>query len=372
MARPLKYASVAQTLRGQIAAGALSVGEPLPSEQALADRFGVTRVTLRKALASLVASGDLQKRPRQGCFVRPAAAPGARNGPLLYVGGTTEHFYGSFYEALCRHAAVRGRSVTAFTPSAVSGDAVVQLCELAASHRRVICMEDYWRLVRGAVPASVRVTRVSGAISIEGNDASERPSFVVSSDTYRAAKLAVEHLADLGHRRLGYVDAGGTVAGDPMAGAVPSDSAPYLGFLSGVRERGLCESCVLAVPHRLIENSGVDFAETHERFFNHHLARIKTWPTAFVCVTDFRAGPLIRALGACGRRVPNDVSLIGLGNTPWAQAIDPPLTSVCLGEDEMARMAILLNEEPEPEETRIVRVDPKLVARRSTARVKGG
>ncbi len=372
MSRPLKYTGVAQTLREQIAAGSFPAGEPLPSEQVLADRFGITRVTLRKALAALAAAGDLQKRPHQGCFVRPAAAPGARNGPLLYVGGTTEHFYGSFYEALCRHAATRGRSVTAFTPSAAPGDAAVQLAELAASHRRVICMDVCWSLVRNAVPVSVRVTRVSGANSIERIDRAERPTFIVSADTYRAAKLAVEHLADLGHRRLGYVDAGRAVSGDPMTGMVPADSAPYLGFLSGLRERGLCESCVLAVPHRLLEDKDVDFAEVHERFFSHHLARLATWPTAFVCVTDFRAGPLIRALRACGRRVPRDVSIVGIGNTPWVQAFDPPLSSVCLGEDEMARMALMLNEEPEPKETRIMRVDPKLVARRSTAQMKGG
>jgi len=157
------------------------------------------------------------------------------------------------------------------------------------------------------------------------------------------------------------------VVGKPMAGTVPPERLQYLGFLSGLRENGLEEVCTLAIPHKLLMVPGVDFAAVHRRFYRYHLERQKVGPTAFVCVNDFRAAPLIRVLRDLGRRVPEDISLVGIGNTPWAQAVDPPLTSVCLGEAEMARMAILLNDEPEPERTRVVRVDPELVVRQSVA-----
>ncbi len=82
-------------------------------------------------------------------------------------------------------------------------------------------------------------------------------------------------------------------------------------------------------------------------------------------------GALLRVWREQKVRVPEDVSVIGIGNTPWVLALDPPLTSVCLGEAEMARLALLLNEAEPPEKTRVVRVDPEVMVRESTGRANG-
>ncbi len=366
MARPAKYTIVMAQLQALIDIGTFAPGELLPPENKLAGQFGVNRLTLRKAVGALANEGVLLRRPGSGTFVAPAADRGAHRGSILYVGSTTDHFFQSFYEALCQQAARRGKGVTAFNPTS-SDDALRQIRRLAESHARMICMEEYWHKIRTAIPVGVRVTRVSGADGAEFAPDPDRPSFAVGADTYRAVKLAVEHLADQGHRRLGYVDAGSDVVGDPLAGTVPPDRSQYLGFLSGLREGNLTEACTLAIPHQLVMAPGADWTTEHHRFFAHHLDRLERWPTAFVCVNDFRGAPLLRVLRERGLRVPEDISVIGIGNTPWAQAVDPPLTSVCLGEAEMARLALLLNDEPEPQNTRIVRVDPELVPRHSVA-----
>jgi GntR family transcriptional regulator of arabinose operon len=368
MARPSKYTSVAAQIQARIDAGAFVPGEALPVEQELAEQFGVNRLTLRKAVGLLVADGIVLRRSGSGTFVQPPAARGARKGSVLYVGSTTDHFFQAFYEALCREAARSGKGITAFTPAA-SPEALQQLARLAASHNRLICMEAHWEKVRDAVPRDVHVTLVSGFDSLDRADNGDRPTYAVSTDTYRAVKLAVEYLAGLGHRRIGYVDAGQAVGGDPMVGIVPAGRAPYLGYRAGLQECGLTETGILAVPHKLL--IGAEFEEPHYRYFSHHFRRFDPLPTAFVCVGDFRAGPLLRVLRERRLRVPEDVSMIGIGNTPWAQAFDPPLTSVCLGEAELARLALMLNEEPDPGTTRVVRVDPELVVRKSTGVVAG-
>jgi GntR family transcriptional regulator len=56
--RPLpRHAVIAQALREQIRGGELAPGSPLPSEARLMDRFGVSRGTVRHALAALRAEG---------------------------------------------------------------------------------------------------------------------------------------------------------------------------------------------------------------------------------------------------------------------------------------------------------------------------
>ncbi|MFC4819614.1 GntR family transcriptional regulator [Dokdonella ginsengisoli] len=68
-ARPLAYLDLRETLQRQIENGALPPGRPLPGERELAERHGVSRVTVRKAIAGLVADGLLVQRRGSGTFV---------------------------------------------------------------------------------------------------------------------------------------------------------------------------------------------------------------------------------------------------------------------------------------------------------------
>jgi GntR family transcriptional regulator len=65
-------------LRDEISRGARPAGKPLPTEEALCEQFGVSRVTVRRALADLEAQGFVQRRHGRGTYVRddiPAAQP---------------------------------------------------------------------------------------------------------------------------------------------------------------------------------------------------------------------------------------------------------------------------------------------------------
>lgn len=65
-------------LRDEITRGRHAPGSVLPTEQVLGERFGVSRVTVRRALADLQAQGFVQRRHGRGTYVReqvPAALP---------------------------------------------------------------------------------------------------------------------------------------------------------------------------------------------------------------------------------------------------------------------------------------------------------
>lgn len=57
-------------LHDEIARGALTPGDALPTEQALCDQFGVSRITVRRALADLAEQGYIERRQGVGSFVR--------------------------------------------------------------------------------------------------------------------------------------------------------------------------------------------------------------------------------------------------------------------------------------------------------------
>src|SRR5215472_12383203 len=68
----LLYSRVETVLAGEIADGHLKVGDQLPTEDRLIARFGVSRITVRRAIQNLVSRGLVEIRRGKGTFV---AAP---------------------------------------------------------------------------------------------------------------------------------------------------------------------------------------------------------------------------------------------------------------------------------------------------------
>jgi GntR family transcriptional regulator len=73
------YYQIEEWLRGQIESQALKPGDPLPSEMALAEQLGVSRIVVRQALNDLTGEGLLVRRRAIGTFV----APPRRQVPIL-------------------------------------------------------------------------------------------------------------------------------------------------------------------------------------------------------------------------------------------------------------------------------------------------
>jgi GntR family phosphonate transport system transcriptional regulator len=67
------WQKIAELLAAEIASGSLMPGERLPPEAVLAQRFGVNRHTLRRAMGSLAESGLVSVQHGRGSFVRPVA-----------------------------------------------------------------------------------------------------------------------------------------------------------------------------------------------------------------------------------------------------------------------------------------------------------
>ena len=74
---PLKHERISATLAEEIAAGCFAPGAQLPGEVALARRFGVSRTTVRAALAALTQGGLIATRTGKGSFVQRRGVPRA-------------------------------------------------------------------------------------------------------------------------------------------------------------------------------------------------------------------------------------------------------------------------------------------------------
>ncbi len=74
-------------LHDEIDRGVIGPGEALPTEQTLCDQFGVSRITVRRALADLADQGYIERRQGVGSFVREHAPSEAVSAGRSYIDG---------------------------------------------------------------------------------------------------------------------------------------------------------------------------------------------------------------------------------------------------------------------------------------------
>lgn len=67
--KPSKYQTIVDQIRDEIVQGVLQAGDKLLPERELSERFGVSRISVRKALAVLSGMGLIVTTPRQGAYV---------------------------------------------------------------------------------------------------------------------------------------------------------------------------------------------------------------------------------------------------------------------------------------------------------------
>jgi GntR family transcriptional regulator, phosphonate transport system regulatory protein len=70
--RVVIWQRIAEVLAAEISSGTVAAGARLPTETALAQRFGVNRHTLRQAVGALSAAGLVSVQHGRGTFARPA------------------------------------------------------------------------------------------------------------------------------------------------------------------------------------------------------------------------------------------------------------------------------------------------------------
>ncbi len=176
--------------------------------------------------------------------------------------------------------------------------------------------------------------------------------FVMVDDVH-GARLAIEHLLTLGHRRIGYVG----VTNRPK-----SNQYRLKGYQDALKAVGIALDPALIFTSHTIE----DHAKRGEASFEPLLA---AGATAVFCYNDATAIGLLAACYKQGVYVPDSLSIIGFDDIDIAAYTIPPLTTIRqprfeLGQRAMHMMLALLDgQEPENQI-----VSGELVVRQTTAR----
>ena len=204
------------------------------------------------------------------------------------------------------------------------------------------------------VPDSLKEAAKSVPVVVVGERDVAGVDIVVDDDEL-GARLAVDHLVELGHRRIAHIEGS------------PSTTAHYRrsGYESAMRRHGL-EERIVVEPGDFTEEGGYRAAL--------ELLGGDPRPTAIFAPNDLVATGVLSAADEFGLRVPADISIIGYDNTHLAAIRHIALTSVDQPRRDMGRIAAerlrARIDDPlrEPRQTLVV---PHLVIRSTTGAVPG-
>ncbi|MEU3858461.1 LacI family DNA-binding transcriptional regulator [Streptomyces sp. NPDC028722] len=145
----------------------------------------------------------------------------------------------------------------------------------------------------------------------------------VDSDNYGGARSAVEHLVSRGRRRIAHITGRLDVYGAQRR---------VDGYRAALRDAGH------AADERLIETG--DFTEEGGRRAMTVLLDRHPDLDAVFAGSDVMAAGARQVLREAGRRIPDDIALVGYDDSAIARHMDPPMTSVRQPIEEMGRAMI--------------------------------
>jgi DNA-binding LacI/PurR family transcriptional regulator len=205
--------------------------------------------------------------------------------------------------------------------------------------------------LHGEDPLPSILERAGVPAVLVGRPADPAPATYVDADNRGGARKAVDHLVARGRRTIA------TISG-PLDMGVGLDRLD--GWRDGLAAAGLKEAGDLVEAGDFTEEGG---AAAMGRL----LARPGRPVDAVFAASDLMAAGALRALRAAGRRVPDDVAVVGFEDSVVARFAQPPLTTVRQPIEEMGRQAtrlLLASVAGEPTGMRLI-LDVELVVRAS-------
>ena len=352
----VKYVQLAGVLRSSIEEGVYQPGAQLPTEMQLARLYQVSRQTVRQALALLAEEGIIEKR--QGRESRVTDHINRTSRSIAVVSSYVDDYIFPFV----LHSAEEQLEKQGYSTHVYS-------TQNQLGREREIMQELLTQPIQGLLVEGVKAALPNPNIDLYRQLQKRGVSIVfmygaypeidapcIADDDESGGYMAVQHLVDLGHSRIG-----GIFKSDDIQG-----QRRYFGFLSALRDRNLP-----------FLDAGIQWYSAEERRMLSDLG-LRDWLerfvqvagrqcTAIVCYNDIIAHSLIQVLLSAGYRVPEDIAVCSFDNSYYSDMGPVPITSLAntpsrIGSVAAAALVDLIQGRPAQSQL----MDWQLVRKKST------
>jgi DNA-binding LacI/PurR family transcriptional regulator/DNA-binding transcriptional regulator YhcF (GntR family) len=322
-----QYAQIKRRLIDEIRSGQWTVGGTFPSEAELVARYRVSRSTLVRSLQELVRDGYLYRRQGQGTFVadyRHRQEQLSRIPLFVHSPSTSSSIRANqlMLKILAGMESALGAGLPGViirqVPEGPLDDATRQL--ISSLKPRVALMVE-----PSFTPELMYALRAQGCTIWSLNEPNDDANSVYI-DQERAGYMATKFLIDQGRRKIALLN---------------GPKSDYWGFAAKLRGY-----------QRALHDAGIEFDERCVREGQHAIdseagrAMLRSLLAdgvevdGVVGVSDLKAMGAVAMAQELGRKVPDDLLVIGIDNTFAAHA-DPPLPAVSMPFEEVGRQAAM-------------------------------
>ncbi|CNG37076.1 LacI-type transcriptional regulator [Mycobacterium tuberculosis] len=301
-----------------------------PTLEAVAARAGVSRATVSRVVnGSATVNPEIraavQRAVEELGYVPNSAARSLvtqRTGSIGLVVSepparvfSDDPFFSQVIRTVSQELEAADRQAVLMMPSSPAGQTRVERYVAGGHVDGVILLS-----LHGSDPLPAALMRTGVPVVSHGRPVSTARPPYCDADNVGGARAAVEHLLDRGRRRIA------TISGPLDMSASLDRLAGYRDTLSGTGRRSLAamgdftrESGASAMRQLLEDDPGLD---------------------AVFAASDLMAIGAVYTLRKAGRRVPDDVAVVGFDDIDAARFTDPPLTTVRQPIDDVARTIV--------------------------------
>jgi GntR family transcriptional regulator of arabinose operon len=346
-----KYEQLRQQIIDQIASGKLKPGEALPTERWWAEQHKLARSTVRQAMSSLERDGLIRRLQGKGTFVHEQALERYTDQGRERYGDQARE---TFSHGLAAFALVLPETQAGFYPSLQRS---FDKAASAVHHQLLVCNTGNNVDRQGNIILQLLDKQVAG-VALVPVTLPPTPAYQVRQlqkagipvvcchrrvESVNAPLLAIpfleigllvgRELGERGHRRVAFFAPHRTA----------SSEAYESGLRTGLAEsRGVVpEGCMFYGVDGLVNPSDyeADIAAALESMLNR-----QDRPTAIFASFDSLAELIYLLLERFGLRVPDDISIVGLGGISRSTPMMRRLTSATIDEVQIGQMAAELLE----------------------------
>lgn len=353
-----KYESVRDKLAQAIRSKQMRSGQRLPSERKLAEQYHVSYLTVRRAVGDLVEAELLERRARQGTFVVDNLIEKVPGQMINIICSSYESLQARTFVGACmRQIEKRHKKANTIELAHATEQSVAKI--ILAGDPTIIFSTG--PELKGKIGAAIQ--QAGSRVVLVGNrlDGLGVPS--VMMDDGHGVRMAINHLRENGHTRIGMITA------DPNHLVSRIFRSVWQSECSADCTPKIIDKRLLAISFSRFECPATQAYESMKRY----LTEVKSDATAYLCQVDEMAPGIMMALNEAGLQVPRDISLVAFGNTSASRFATPPLTSIDSDLESHVRFAFeiidaTMNESLTPADL-FKLVQPVLIKRQSVATI---
>lgn len=315
---------IIKDIKKGINSGKYLPGQKIPSENELAEKFGASRQTVRKAISKLTEEGLLYARHGSGTFVaeRIHKRSGTKNIAVVTT-YMSDYIFPRVIQGINQVLNENGYSILLKTTNNSRKGEAWCMEELLSKNIDGMIIEPSQSAISCQHQVLYDQMDAMGIpyVFIQGcyEAMMDRPHVML--DDVEGGRLITEHLIQLGHKRVA-----GIFKADDTQGILR-----HKGYVKALQEAGIAYDPDMVIWYHT-KDKGQKPLEGLLRIFENGRSC-----HAVVCYNDEIAADVIKGLSMAGRSVPHDISVTGFDNSLLAQS--KGITTVAHPQEELGKKA---------------------------------